>query len=190
DARGLPGHTALACAGAAPQVGSGNGNADPLDCDSDRFLNLDPAGHKIGNPDTCGDLQNNAGPVFITFRATVACDHFDADRNLLVSSCRVWEQNANHETACTTLAQAGAGSKCDCTDLSFAGLLDPCVTGFCDDGNACTTDTCDPSSGKAVCHNDPVADGKSCDDGSFCSESDVCRAGKCMGTPVNCDDHN
>src|SRR5262245_52155362 len=53
DGLSLPNHTALVCAGAAPQVGSGNGNADPLDCDSDRFLNLDPAGHKSGNPDTC-----------------------------------------------------------------------------------------------------------------------------------------
>ncbi|HEU5180318.1 MAG TPA: hypothetical protein VFW45_05980, partial [Candidatus Polarisedimenticolia bacterium] len=190
DGLSLPDHTALACAGSAPQVGAGDGNADPLDCDSDKFLNLDPIGHKIGNPDTCGDLQNNAGPVFITFRATVGCNRFDADHNLLISSCSVWEQNANHDTACTTLAQAGSGSKCDCTDLSFAGLLDPCVTGFCDDDNACTADDCDSSGGEATCHNVPVEEGSACDDGTLCTDSDQCRLGVCTGTPVGCDDGN
>ena len=187
DGLSLPSHTAQECAGTAPQAGAGDGNADPIDCDSDLFLDLDPDGHKIGNPDSCGDLQSSAGPVFITFRATVACDRFDDDRNLLVSSCRVWEQNANHETACTNLAQAGAGSKCDCTDLSFAGLLDPCVTAFCDDGNACTADSCDSSGGEAVCNNDPLADGSSCDDnGDFCDGAEVCTAGECVSPGNDC----
>ena len=179
------------CVGAAPQFGAGDGNADPVDCDSDLFLNLDPAGHKEGNPDTCGDLQASAGPVFVTFRATVACNRFDADHNLLVSSCRVWEQNANHQTACTNLAQAGAGSKCDCTDLSFAGLLDPCVTAFCDDGNDCTVDGCDSSGGEAVCDNDPLPDGASCDDDDSCTDGESCQNGACDGgEAADCDDGN
>ncbi len=191
DGNSIPGHTAQVCAGSAPQAGDGDANADPADCDSDRFLNLDPTGHKVGDPDTCGDLQNNAGPVRMTFRATVACDHLDINHNLLVPSCRVWEQNANHDTACTGLAQAGTGSKCDCTDLSFAGVLDPCITAYCDDGNDCTANTCDSSSGRAVCGNPPVANGTSCDDGTACTVSDTCQGGVCTpGSSPSCDDGN
>jgi hypothetical protein len=189
DGLSIPGQTAQACAGAAPLAGAGDGNAYPVDCDSDLFLNLDATGHKEGDPDTCGDLQNNAGPVRMTFRATVSCDRVDINNNLLVPSCRVWEQNANHETACTSLAQAGTGSKCDCSDLSFAGILDPCVTARCDDGNPCTDDGCDSSSGTAVCDNDPVADGSACDDGDLCTEADTCQGGECTPGP-GCDDGN
>ena len=37
--------------------------------------------------------------------------------DLLVQSCRVWQQNANHKNACTDLASAGTGSKCDCDPI-------------------------------------------------------------------------
>ncbi|HEV8200480.1 MAG TPA: hypothetical protein VGS03_10690, partial [Candidatus Polarisedimenticolia bacterium] len=193
DGNSIPGHTAQVCAGAAPQVGEGDGNSDASDCDSDLFLDLDHDGHLPDRNavDTCGDLENNAGPVRMTFRATVACDHLDANHNLLVPSCRVWEQNANHQVACTSLSQAGTGSKCDCTDLSFAGHLDPCVTAYCDDGNACTADSCTDEGGVAVCHHDNVADQTTCDDGSACTTGDVCISGHCTGgAPPNCDDGN
>lgn len=82
----------------------------------------------------------------------------------------------------------------------------------CDDGNACTEEDscqggecvgkkpklCQPSddchqigecnakTGK--CSNPKAADGKSCDDGSACTEHDACGAGKCLGEKVECDD--
>jgi hypothetical protein len=50
----------------------------------------------------------------------------------------------------------------------------------CDDGNACTTDTCDPSVGCQFVN----ADGASCDDGDQCTDGDVCLQGICGGTRV------
>ena len=57
-----------------------------------------------------------------------------------------------------------------------------CVTGAdCDDGNACTTDTCNASTG---CASSPVADGAACDDGDACTSGDACAAGACTGALV------
>jgi hypothetical protein len=83
--------------------------------------------------------------------------------------------------------------------------------GACDDGDACTVDTCgpsgcqhtpvvcpapggdgcnagatcDPSSG--ACVGAPSPDGTACDDGNACTHGDACRTGICApGTPVTC----
>src|SRR5262249_40384851 len=52
-----------------------------------------------------------------------------------------------------------------------------------DDGNACTTDSCDPAAG---CQHTAVVDGTACDDGSACTQGDSCQAGSCTGAPVVC----
>lgn len=54
----------------------------------------------------------------------------------------------------------------------------------CDDGNACSVDTCNPATG--CIHADST--GPACDDGDACSTGDACQAGKCVGQPVSCDD--
>jgi len=51
---------------------------------------------------------------------------------------------------------------------------------LCDDGNACTTDSCDPSAGCQVTN----ADGQPCDDSDACTDADACLAGACNGTRV------
>jgi hypothetical protein len=184
---------ALVCGGAAPQVGWGDTNADPSDCDSDLFLDLDPSGHQPDGTavDTCGDLQASAGPVYWTITAVVSCATVDADFHLKVPSCRVWEQNANHTVACTSLSQAGTGSKCDCTDLDFTTVLDPCVTALCDDGNVCTADSCAVENGAAVCHHDPAQDGEACGDASACAGQGQCSGGSCVaGALRDCSDDN
>src|SRR5439155_383531 len=56
-------------------------------------------------------------------------------------------------------------------------------TPACDDGNACTTDTCDPVAG---CQYAPVANGTACNDGNACTQGDTCQAGTCTGNPVVC----
>jgi len=64
----------------------------------------------------------------------------------------------------------------DCT------LPDDCVTDAdCDNGDACTTDVCDPTTG--TCTNEPIV----CDDGDACT-TDECVEGQCVNTPTGCDD--
>ena len=73
----------------------------------------------------------------------------------------------------------------------FAATVDvdaippPCPA-FCDDGNACTTDTCDGA--KGCVHAQSTT---SCRDGDACTEGDTCAGGKCVAGPgKNCDDGN
>jgi hypothetical protein len=55
----------------------------------------------------------------------------------------------------------------------------------CDDGNACTDDTCS-SAGSCVHTNNTAA----CDDGNACTSGDRCAGGICVGVASNCDDGN
>jgi hypothetical protein len=56
----------------------------------------------------------------------------------------------------------------------------------CDDGSACTLDTC----GASGCTFTAVADASACDDGSACTSADGCLAGACTGVVNTCDDGN
>ncbi|MBN1772693.1 MAG: hypothetical protein JXB32_15595 [Deltaproteobacteria bacterium] len=56
----------------------------------------------------------------------------------------------------------------------------------CDDGNPCTTDSCDAlGEGAAICSRAP-ADGAACDDGRFCTATDRCSGGTCIGSGDPC----
>ena len=61
------------------------------------------------------------------------------------------------------------------------GYLVDCATkpDDCDDGNTCTTDTCDTQAG--TCKHVATAAGASCTDGSTCSNA-TCANGSCVGT--------
>jgi len=53
----------------------------------------------------------------------------------------------------------------------------------CDDGNSCTTDSCNSATG---CVNVVVVDGTACDDGLFCTINNVCATGVCVGDARDC----
>jgi hypothetical protein len=179
--------TAVACSGAAAQVGQGDNLAYP-DADTDLFLNIDPTSHSStpSTADTCGDLRASAGPVNWTVDATVECNI--VNNELRIPSCRVWEQNANHKVSCQTLQQAGTGSKCDCTDLVVTTQLNPCATTICNDDNVCTNDSCEvlgtPGNLTAHCVYTPGNAGTICR-----AASGVCDAADtCDGTTAGCTD--
>ena len=82
----------------------------------------------------------------------------------------------------------------DCSDDDACNGIETCVTGVCqpgtplncDDGNACTDDSCDPQTGCA--HADNTA---ACSDGDACTTNDTCSGGVCVAGPAsNCDDGN
>ncbi len=59
----------------------------------------------------------------------------------------------------------------------------------CDDGNACTLDTCNTKLG--ACQHDTLKAGDACDDGSACSTGDTCDAvGQCKGKTKDCNDNS
>ncbi len=76
-----------------------------------------------------------------------------------------------------------AAAPADAVDAGadVALFCDP--TPDCDDGNACTADTCAEGLG---CQHAAVAANTACDDGDPCSTGDVCVSGACKGAPVVC----
>ena len=102
----------------------------------------------------------------------------------------------NGNETCTVDSEAEAGYVCGdgedvvcdagfvCDEEQDACVEQTCELLFCDDGNPCTDDSCDEET--VTCVNAPnTAD---CDDGSDCTEADVCGGGVCAGTAVVCDD--
>ncbi|MSQ82782.1 MAG: hypothetical protein EXR77_07680 [Myxococcales bacterium] len=69
-------------------------------------------------------------------------------------------------------------------------VYNPASVVFCskNDDSACLQAKCDSKTGG--CGLVPASDGSSCDDGSQCSEKDACKAGKCGGSAIDCDDSN
>src|SRR5207244_13321452 len=56
----------------------------------------------------------------------------------------------------------------------------------CDDGNPCTTDSCNPPTGCVHTNN-----ANPCNDGNACTTNDTCSDEHCVGgAALNCDDHN
>src|SRR5262249_56700064 len=83
-----------------------------------------------------------------------------------------------------------------CPDARVCNGAETCQAGtctagtplVCNDGNPCTTDTCDPVLG---CQSTPVIDGSSCADNTVCNGNETCLAGVCQpGVPLVCDDLN
>ncbi len=69
----------------------------------------------------------------------------------------------------------------------YDGPVQPSCNGPCDDGNACTDDSCV----NGVCAHNPTT-GAICWDGDACTAGESCQAGVCTGGKVvkNCDDGN
>jgi hypothetical protein len=77
----------------------------------------------------------------------------------------------------------GADNDCDTlTDTDDPDCKSCQSNAECDDSETCTDDACTAG----ACVNTPVTDGTACDDGLYCSDPDVCTAGKCGGADRDC----
>jgi len=143
-----------------------------------------------------------AYPACIYLNNTVVCD----DGNACTVGDRCQEGNCTSGTAtvCTASDQCHVAGTCDpatgtcsnpsaangtsCSDGNACTVGDTCQEGNCTSGTAtvCTASdqchvagTCDPSTG--VCSNPNKTDGSACHDGSACTQTDTCQAGRCTG---------
>jgi hypothetical protein len=84
---------------------------------------------------------------------------------------------------CSGGACVGSGARCS-VGLFCSEPTDSCVQclqdSHCNDGNACTTDTC--SAGVCTFTNNT----EPCDDGFFCTPTDMCLGGSCLGSGQRC----
>jgi hypothetical protein len=87
---------------------------------------------------------------------------------------------------------AGEPPECGACDDGDACTVDSCdalssacshSARVCDDHQSCTDDACNPATGCTFTPNTAT-----CDDGSACTRADHCAAGQCVGTAVACDD--
>jgi hypothetical protein len=99
------------------------------------------------------------------------------------------------QPTCLSDLQCADGDLCNGIERCDGGTcLPPTAPLACDDGDACTDDSCNPSAGCA--HADvacpatcgPGDDGLRCSDGTACTTGDTCSGGACSGTPLGCDD--
>ncbi len=81
-------------------------------------------------------------------------------------------------TACTHK------DRCVLTATCKDGACEPLKKRQCDDGRACTADTCDPATG--ACLFDAAKDGTACEDGTECTVQDTCKAGVCTAGVALC----
>jgi hypothetical protein len=93
------------------------------------------------------------------------------------------------ESGCQFLPnQSGCddGNACTQGDTCNAGQCKAGLPAKCDDGQICTTDTCDPLLGCVFGHNQ-----NPCDDDDVCTVGDVCKGGLCTpGIALVCADDN
>jgi hypothetical protein len=83
----------------------------------------------------------------------------------------------DHDVCTIDVPIRNAGISCTCQHLLRS----------CNDGNACTVDSCDRVTG---CFNTPLT-GTLCDDGNPCTVGEVCSNGVCgQGAPLTCNDGN
>ena len=95
--------------------------------------------------------------------------------------------------SCVSGPPAVTGTACSdgnlCTQTDTCNGAGICIGGspvVCDDGKACTDDSCNPATG--LCHfvNNNT---NPCSDGDACTQSDACQSGVCVGSnPVTCTD--
>ena len=153
-------------AGGSDAGGSGDVVDKPDGCsDKEKCNGLDDDCDGLTDEDICAD--DNACTVDKCLAEFEVCAH-DAVKD---------------DTPCDN------GQKCNGPDYCQGGVCLPGPATNCNDGNPCTTDSCDKV--KNACNNKPVADGTNCSDGSACTLGDQCGKGLCLpGSVTKCDDQN
>lgn len=166
------------CAAGACKAGA------KLDCDDGNMCTQDGC-------DPAKGCWNNAYPD------GSACD--DGNPFTELDACK---KNANGTVSCGGHAFIVCTVDLDCAGLAgnecgqFTCKKDDAGVGVCgftakpasafDDGNPCTADGCDITTGKAV--HTPISG--QCDDNNACTTGDQCVSGVCKGATASCNDNN
>jgi hypothetical protein len=170
--------TPLACDDANPCT---NDSCDPIrGCQHSPVLNGTSCsdGNPCNGAETCQFAHCHAG-------APLSCSDGDpctADTCSQATGCQ--HATAADGTPCSDGNACNGAETCQggaCTTV--AGTVPNC-----DDGNGCTNDACNPTSG---CVHPPFGNGTSCSDGNVCNGLETCQSGACSAAAPNlCNDQN
>lgn len=135
-------------------------------------------GVQCSDGDVCNGLEVCAGGICLPGPA-LDCD----DSN----SCTL--DSCDPVAGCVSTSAADGttcldNDLCNGTERCAAGVCQPGTASSCNDGNACTSDACNPLTG--ACSYRPLSNGVACPDGNVC-DGQTCQNGSCTaGTPVVC----
>jgi hypothetical protein len=169
-----------------PITGCGQAN-NTASCDDANFCTVNDScsnGLCGGSPNPCND--NNPCTNDSCDGASQTCVHTPA---VCDDGKACTDDSCNPATGCVFTND----NTNTCSDNSLCTSSDQCSNGNClgtpvtcpDDGNVCTTASCDPITGCGQVNNTA-----NCDDANRCTENDRCMSGACAGSPKNCDDQN
>ena len=143
-------------------------------------LNLAPS---LGKPVNLATVQN-AKAAATTWTAALASGSGATQNGISISGLQVDAAGVVSGQVAATCTATKASFDLEVTAKNGGKVtvaVSMTVVG-CDDGNACTADTCDQATG---CKNS--SDGVQCDDGNLCTSGDACTNGTCKaGTTVDC----
>lgn len=155
--------------------------ADANVCGDVYAQNTNPCGNKVTGPCTGGGGGTCLFTTF-TFTVDILCDDSDNDGTADVSSCTSWKQSAGDACAGALDTDPGTGSKCNCSPIDITGLFTGCKTAQdCDDGIACTTDSCTIVGNTGTCSH--TTNDSACDDSNSCTTDTCVAATGCSNTP-------
>ena len=80
------------------------------------------------------------------------------------------------------------GSACTTSDTCSSGVCAGVATDCSSLNTTCAQGVCNPSNGQCVAS--PINNGGACTDNNRCTTGDICSAGSCVGTPLNCSSLN
>jgi len=156
-------------------------SADSNACGDVYAQNTDPCGNKVTGPCTGGGGGTCLFTTF-TFTVDILCSDSDNDRTADVSSCTSWKQSAGGVCAGALDTDPGTGSKCNCSSIDITGLHTGCSTAAdCDDGIACTTDSCEIVGNTGTCSH--TTNDSACNDSNECTTDTCVAATGCSNTP-------
>ena len=179
------------CSSGNCQGNAGRDCRDSLNCTDDRC---------IQNPNGSGFCQNTPNNFLCppsTACLNISCQPFGPAPSGCIS-VPLTGNPCSDNNSCTTGDVCNNQGLCQGTPINCndgnACTADSCTGGSCahsniscNDANACTIDTCVPATG---CVHQPSTD--PCNDGDICTTNDTCSNGSCQGQPSTdpCNDGN
>lgn len=139
------------------------------------FVELQAVANHDGGMEVSDD-PNTVAPLDATRTSVTYCGD-GVLQSFLNEACE--DGNFADGDGCSGICAVEPGYTCNGSGCKLI-----CLTLDCNDGDPCTTDTCDIG----VCSNTPNT--SPCDDGDACTSNDACTGGNCSGQTLNCDDSN